>query len=389
MPGWDVVAYNGVIACYGVNGHIEAAMSVFDSMPERSVLSWNAAMAAFSQLGKQSLGSVRDLFHAAPEKTIVTYNSLLQACAAALEIEHTKNLFDKMPEWDIVSWNILLAAFAENKQLDLVKDCFRRMPESDIVSWYLMLTTLAQSDRVEECKEFFDKMPEWHLGSPDVVSCNAMIAGFVENGHFVQAEMMYGSMSQRDRVTHNTMIALYARNGDMPTARRIFDGMPERDMACWAGVISGYAQAGHPRDAIDLFRAMEMEGLAPNEFLFTDILSACNHTGLVRESWRYFALMAREHAIPPSIQHFCLMIDALGRSGRLDEAQDVIQAMPFFPDGVALNTYLGSCKIHHDSQGAASIARQAIIGGRLAGKNVEETIAAPHVLLSNIYMAIK
>jgi pentatricopeptide repeat protein len=57
----------------------------------------------------------------------------------------------------------------------------------------------------------------------------------------------------------NQLMNLYAKCGFMLYARQLFDRMAERDLVSWNAIIMGYAQNEHAMDALKLFRRMLME----------------------------------------------------------------------------------------------------------------------------------
>ncbi|KAL0289703.1 UNVERIFIED_CONTAM: hypothetical protein Sangu_2606600 [Sesamum angustifolium] len=88
------------------------------------------------------------------------------------------DLFDKMPDRDLVSWNLMVDCCAKNGKMGLAQVLFDRMPERDVVSWASMVDGYAKVGNVEAARRFFDAMPR------DVISCNAMMAGYVNNGYY-------------------------------------------------------------------------------------------------------------------------------------------------------------------------------------------------------------
>ncbi|KAI3989839.1 hypothetical protein MKX01_040809 [Papaver californicum] len=100
-------------------------------------------------------------------------------------------------------------------------------------------------------------------------------------------------------------------------ARQVFDKASERNVITWSSLIAGYGQHGRVKDVFELFRRMIDEGLKPSYVTFLAVLSACSHGGLVDEGWKYFSYMTREFGIKPRGKHCAVMVDLLGRSGRL------------------------------------------------------------------------
>ena len=57
-----------------------------------------------------------------------------------------------------------------------------------------------------------------------------------------------------------------------------------------------------------------------------------------------FKFMSLDRFVNLSIEHYNCTIDLLGRAGQLNEAFEIMEAMPFDLDSVMLNTMLNACQ---------------------------------------------
>nr|GMC66266.1 pentatricopeptide repeat-containing protein At3g49710 [Ipomoea batatas] len=71
--------------------------------------------------------------------------------------------------------------------------------------------------------------------------------------------------------------------------------------------------------------------MGPTSITFISVLSACAHTGKVEEGKKYFSMMTEKFGIKPEAGHYSCMIDLLGRTGKLEEAESLIETMPYSP----------------------------------------------------------
>ncbi|KAG6528778.1 hypothetical protein ZIOFF_010963 [Zingiber officinale] len=69
-------------------------------------------------------------------------------------------------------------------------------------------------------------------------------------------------------------------------------------------------------------------GIDPNYITFVSVLSACNRNELVNQGFKYYTCM----------------VDLLGHAGCLDEAMQVIDAMPIHPDSSVWGSLLAASK---------------------------------------------
>eukprot|EP00249_Psilotum_nudum_P023089 c28744_g7_i1 orf=1-690(+) len=93
--------------------------------------------------------------------------------------------------------------------------------------------------------------------------------------------------------------------------------------------------------------------------------------------YQYFASMSKDFGIPPTAEHYGCMIDLLGRAGKLDEAEDLVNKVQFHSGAVGWMILLGACRIHGDMERGKRAAERAL--------ELDPYNAAPYVVLSNIY----
>ncbi|CAI0401646.1 unnamed protein product [Linum tenue] len=87
--------------------------------------------------------------------------------------------------------------------------------------------------------------------------------------------------------------------------------------------------------------------------------------------------MTRDFGIEPDNRHFACMVDLLGRSGRLKEAERFIDSMPIDPDSLVWTSLLAACKLHGDVE-----------LGKVAAEKVMELApgrSGTYISLSNIF----
>ncbi|KAJ9544016.1 hypothetical protein OSB04_023723 [Centaurea solstitialis] len=88
----------------------------------------------------------------------------------------------------------------------------------------------------------------------------------------------------------------------------------------------------------------------PDHVTFVSVLSACSHGGLVDEGLHYFSSMTEEYGVPVGIEQCVCVIDLLGRSGRLAEAEWFVETMPVPPNDFFWWSLLAACRVHRDSE---------------------------------------
>ncbi|CAB4318655.1 unnamed protein product [Prunus armeniaca] len=144
------------------------------------------------------------------------------------------------------------------------------------------------------------------------------------------------------------LIQMYGRCGSMRDARKVFDRMPERSKSLWHSMIHGYAVNGQGDEGLLLFEQMRNLGLKPNKETFVVVLAACASAEAVEEGLTYFESMKNGYEIVPEIEHYLGLIDVLGKSGHLNEAEEFIEKMPFEPTAEVWEALRNFAWIHGD-----------------------------------------
>lgn len=79
------------------------------------------------------------------------------------------------------------------------------------------------------------------------------------------------------------------------------------------------------------------------------ILTACAHSGLVDEGWKYFKAMQNDGNLIPKPEHYACMVDLLGRSWLLAEVYELVKQLPVDLPAYTWETLLSCCRVHGNS----------------------------------------
>eukprot|EP00250_Pteridium_aquilinum_P022497 c25392_g4_i1 orf=1-234(+) len=72
---------------------------------------------------------------------------------------------------------------------------------------------------------------------------------------------------------------MYAKCGSLSKAQDVLEKLPSRDVVSWNALISGYAQEGQGEQALNCFECMKRESIPPNGVTYACILKACGTIG--------------------------------------------------------------------------------------------------------------
>jgi pentatricopeptide repeat protein len=316
----------------------------------------------------------------------VLFLSILNAIASpgALQIGRQihAQVIEAGLESDLPVANALISMYAKCGSMEDAHRIFDSMPQRNVVSWTAMISGYAQQNHSKAAIEVFSQMQREGV-KPDRVTFISILdacanLAALQKGKSIHAQILKAGLDS-DNGVEIALVNMYAKCGSLVHADQVFDKMLQRDVVVWTVMIVGYAQHGRGKEAIQLFEWMKREGVKPDSLTFTGLLTACSHVGLVEEGRCYFQSITQDYGITPAMQHYGSMVDLLGRAGRLDEAADFIEKMPFEADASVWGALLGACKIHCNVELAECAAKRLLV--------LDPDNGSWYLLLSNIYAA--
>ncbi|CAO2211286.1 unnamed protein product [Urochloa humidicola] len=269
---------NQRISELGRAGDVSAARRVFDAMPQRDVVSWNAVLTVLWRGGRGHLPAARRLFDAMPDRNVISWNSIIAGCLAHGDLAAASAYFARAPTRNVATWNAMLAGLVRLGRVEDADSLFGEMPSRNVVSYTTMVDGLARCGEVERARVVFDSMPERNL-----VSWAAMISGYVDNGMFAEARELFEAMPEKNVVACTAMITGYCKEGDVESARRLFDGIRVKDVISWNAMITGYVHNGYGEEAMRLHVVMHKEGVKPDHATIIAVLTASSALALLRQ----------------------------------------------------------------------------------------------------------
>ncbi|KAJ7540213.1 hypothetical protein O6H91_10G005500 [Diphasiastrum complanatum] len=280
----DVIVGSTLVNMYAKCGCTEDARELFDNMSERDVVSWTAMIAGYAQNGhgKEALALYEQMKQEGMQPNNVTFVLLLKACASLAALEQGKQLHSEIIkrgfQSDVVVGSTLVDMYAKCGCTEDARELFDNMSERDVVSWNAMIAGYAQNALGKEALALFEQMKLEGVQPNNVTfvlllkACASLAA--LEQGKQLHSEIIKRGF-QSDVVVGSTLVDMYAKCGCTEDARELFDNMSERNVVSWNAMIAGYAQNGLGKEALDLYEQMKQEGMQPNNVTFVLLLNAC------------------------------------------------------------------------------------------------------------------
>jgi pentatricopeptide repeat protein len=389
MPERNIVSWNAMIAGYLHNGFVDEALKLFREISQRNVVSWTAMIVGYVQngLSLEAIEMFRQMHLAGVERDAKTFAGVLPVCATLGAMQQGMEIHGEVIrsglESNVFVGTALVDMYAKCERIDIARNVFDKMPQRNAASWTTLIAGYAQNGHNMEALDIFRQMQQAGV-EPDsktfasVLPACANLAA-LQQGIEIHEEIIRSGF-QCNVFLGNALLDMYAKCGSIDKASEVFNKIHVKDVVSWNSMIAGYAMHGCGNKALELFQEMQQSGMKPDRVTLVSVLSACCHAGLEDEGRKYFNSMSQYYHITPVIEHYGCMVDLLGRAGHLEEVKDLISKMPISPDATVWGSFLGACIIYNNTE-LGKYAAEHIF--ELNSKN-----AATYVVLSNIYAAV-
>ena len=383
----DGVSWNALISGYAKNGFFEDSFLLLEEMEtlgiEADVVTYSGIVSSLAQAGRpeEALKAFQRLLRSGLLPDAIAVASALSAVSDRRRCREIHGFcFRKELEFDQRVQNALISAYGKCGLVDGAWKVFNEMSSRDVISWSAMVGGFVQNGMSDKGLELFREMIGEDV-EPNPITVTSVLAACGDISGLRQGRELHLWAVKETLDTHtfvgSALVDMYAKCGSVERARRLFDRIPEKNLVTWNAMIGGYAFHGLGEEALRIFRDVEN----PDEVSFIAALTACSHGGMVEEGVEIFNSMERFH-VSPKEGHYACMVDILGRSGRMDEAMEMVRSVPMEPTKSIWGSLLLACRIHCNFVlGAFSGSQVLFNGGNTA------SLSGYYVMVSNLMAA--
>ncbi|KAF9614641.1 hypothetical protein IFM89_019618 [Coptis chinensis] len=188
----NIFVSTALVDMYAKCGSIKEAQDLFDSMPEKNVVSWNAMICGYGLhgLGREALGIYEKMLHSGLFPTGVTFLSVLYACSHAGLVSEGEKIYQSMAHYGI-----------------------QARPEQ----YACMVDLLGRAGKLEKALQFINEMPV----DPGPAEWGALLGACMihKNKHLAQVASDHLFKLDTDNVGYHVLLSnIYSADQNYPAA---------------------------------------------------------------------------------------------------------------------------------------------------------------------------
>ncbi|KAF7140641.1 hypothetical protein RHSIM_Rhsim06G0241900 [Rhododendron simsii] len=405
-----------LIIFYSKMGDMVTSRTLFDKMPERTVVTWTSLLSGYTQNG-------------CSKEALLVFSAMRCEDSKCGKMEDACFIFESMAERDVVSWNAMIGGYVIHDFADDAFQLFRSMlrggviPDrftlGNVMKAFLrgnammkviqvhgfiiqlgfesrndltgsLIDAYAKCGSIRTAYHIYKSMPK-----KDAISCTALITGYARQGGYSRDSLIssmkyirctgdlmvilcsmlnmcaktmsldlgrqihslaFKCQSYNDVAMGNALIDMYSKSREIEGVKSVFNEKKQKNVISWTSLIAGYGKHGYGHKAIALYNQMEYEG------------------------WECFNSMVRKYEIPPRAEQYSCMVDLFARGGKLEEAYNLICKMNIAPTALLWGAILGACHIYGNMSLGEVAVRHLF--------NMEPKKSVNYVVLASIYASV-
>lgn len=314
----DSFVVSMLVSLYGKCGLIKEAENLFLRLFDRDVVLWSSMISAFVEqgCGDRAIQTYRQMQAEGLSADDGILIVVLQACGALVDVEESADwqtnsalisckdicraLHAEAHRKGLTSasvLNTLIAVYGKCGMLAEAEHVFNSLRQQNIVSWNALLSAYVENGEVDKALLLYKVLLEGNV-SPDGLTyliifqaCSIFaeredtaVVGeqTIKLASFAIGQALYMEAKGKGFVSHvfihNTLVHMYSKCGNLAEALKVFNALPQQGVVAWNAIISVFLEQGQGDKALQLYKQMQVNGVGVNKATLVRVLQACNET---------------------------------------------------------------------------------------------------------------
>ncbi|XP_030957276.1 pentatricopeptide repeat-containing protein At3g12770-like [Quercus lobata] len=350
---------------------IDEARRVFDAMPERDVVCWNSMIGGYVQTHhfNEAFGLFFDMHRLGIRPSQVTMASIIQACIETRNLKLGKCVhgcvFGLGMGYDVLVLTSLVDMYSKMGDVESAQLVFVSMPIRNLVSWNAMISGFVQNGLVREAVGLFQRLVV-SGGGFDSGTVVSLLQGCAQTADLDGGKIIHGCIYRKglnsNLILSTAILDLYSKCGALKQASFVFDRMKVRNVITWTAMLVGLAQNGHAENALKLFSQMQEEGVVANSVTLVSLIHSCAHMGSLKKGRSVHAHLIR-HGYAFDVVNMTALIDMYAKCGKINSAERVFSTGSISRDVILWNSMITGYGMHGHGHQAVGVYRKMIKEG--------------------------
>ena len=224
--------------------------------------------------------------------------------------------------------NNLISMYVEHGMLAKARQILERIPIRNVVSWNALIAGYARHGQGQKALNCFGEMQRDGV-SPNAITLTCILKACgntsdVEKGKQIHDGIVSMGLLENDVVLGTALVDMYAKCGFLQKAQEQHLQLLVRDVVSWNALIAIYARERKVHEALISIGRMQCEGLSPDVITFTSALIACSGAGAINKGKQVHNEIVIKNLLEQNMELCNALVDMYTKCGALTKAKQVL-----------------------------------------------------------------
>ncbi|KAL5073215.1 hypothetical protein RYX36_012199 [Vicia faba] len=333
----NAFSWNATIRAYVESGDVEGGFMLYRRMlqggmlkPDNHTYPLLLKACCCQSLNYVGFGVLGHVLKFGFECDVFIHNASITMLLSLGELSAAYDVFNRSRVRDLVTWNSMITGCVKrgmvNEAIKIYQEMEAKRVKPNEITMIGLISSCSQLQDLNLGREFHRYIEEHDL-ELTIPLTNALMDMYVKCGELLAARALFDNMPQKTLISWTTMVLGYARFGFLDVAREILYRIPEKSVVPWNAIISGCVQAKHSKEALALFREMQISMVEPDKVTMVNCLSACSQLGVLDVGiWIHHYI--ERHNLSLDVALGTALVDMYAKCGNIARALQVFEEIP-------------------------------------------------------------
>ncbi|KAE9608625.1 putative tetratricopeptide-like helical domain-containing protein [Lupinus albus] len=287
----DTLAGNALLSMYAKCGLVSNdAYAVFDDIVHKDVVSWNAMIAGLAENGflEDAFTLFSSMVKGPEQPNYATIASILPVCASfnkdvayrcGRQI-HPYVLQRAELSAHVSVTNALISFYVKVGHMTEAETMFWAMDVRDLVSWNAIIAGYTWNDEWLKALHLLHNLVSQEMLLPDSVTIVSILPALAQLGNLQLGKQIHAYIFRRpflfeDTATGNALLSVYAKCGSKKEAYHTFSMISRKDLISWNSILDAFGEKRHHSRFLSLLHLMLKLGIKPDSVTILTIIHFC------------------------------------------------------------------------------------------------------------------
>ncbi|KAJ6385038.1 hypothetical protein OIU77_028273 [Salix suchowensis] len=299
----NVYISSAVVDMYAKCGEISSARLLFDQMPQRTAVTWNSLISGYLAVNcpKIAIELFIKMLKAAINVTAYSVSSCLAGCSQLEAREVGSQVHGLILKtglgYNVVVGTGLVDMYSKCGDVDDSRLVFDHMVNRNVITWTSMVTGYSLIEKPDEAMSLVREMARQDF-RPNCVTYNSLLSSFSGPdclSYCLQVHCCIIQLGLESNVyIAATLVTVYSKcSSSLEDFKKLCSVVMTCDHIAWNAVIAGYSNLGRHEEALRCFHEMKQADIDIDSYALTSMVGAIGNSSFLEEGKAMHALIHR------------------------------------------------------------------------------------------------